>query len=161
MYAAGSVIRRTMPRTRLASILADVAARWHRKVSRAGSFSMTIRGRILVAFLVMSMITAALGGYATFGIKDASILVDKTFDESLMSINYARSAANDFAAMRATFARLWIANDTGARAKFEAEIKTLTKTLGEDLAIAVQRSQSARARQAAAHVQRAVTAWAN
>jgi methyl-accepting chemotaxis protein len=122
---------------------------------------MTIRGRILVAFLIMSMITAALGGYATFGIKDAGILVDKTFDESLMSINYARAAANDFATMRAAFARLWITNDTGARAKLEAEIEALTKTLGEDLAIAVQRSQSARVGQAATNVQRAVTAWAN
>ena len=76
---------------------------------------MTIRGRILVAFLVMSMITAALGGYATFGIKDAGLLVDKTYDESLMSINYARAAATDFAAMRAAFARMWIATDPATR----------------------------------------------
>src|SRR5471030_908366 len=102
---------------------------------------MTIRGRILVAFLVMSMITAALGGYATFGIKDAGILVDKTYDESLMSINYARAAATDFAAMRAAFARLWIANDPAMRDKLEHEINTLTKTLHDDLAVAVQRSQ--------------------
>lgn len=150
-----------MPRSKFISFFSDAASPWRGGVSRTSSFFMTIRGRILVAFLVMSMITAALGGYATFGIKDAGILVDKTFDESLMSINYSRASANDFAAMRAAFARLWIANDTGARAKFEAEIKALTKTLGEDLAIAVQRSQSARARQAAANVQRAVTAWAN
>jgi hypothetical protein len=32
--------------------------------------------------------------------------VDKTFDESLMSINYARAAAADFAAMRAFEPRL-------------------------------------------------------
>jgi diguanylate cyclase (GGDEF)-like protein/PAS domain S-box-containing protein len=150
-----------MPRSKFISFFSDAASPWRGGVSRASSFSMTIRGRILVAFLIMSMITAALGGYATFGIKDAGILVDKTFDESLMSINYARAAANDFAAMRAAFARLWITNDTGARAKLEAEIEALTKTLGEDLAIAVQRSQSARARQAATNVQRAVTAWAN
>jgi diguanylate cyclase (GGDEF)-like protein/PAS domain S-box-containing protein len=150
-----------MPRSKFISFFSDAASPWRGGVSRASSFSMTIRGRILVAFLIMSMITAALGGYATFGIKDAGILVDKTFDESLMSINYARAAANDFAAMRAAFARLWITNDTGARAKLEAEIEALTKTLGEDLAIAGQRSQSARARQAATNVQRAVTAWDN
>ena len=39
---------------------------------------MTIRGRILVAFLVMSVITAALGAYAIFGIRNAGVLVDKT-----------------------------------------------------------------------------------
>ncbi len=150
-----------MLRTSFASILADMAARWHRKVSLAGSFSMTIRGRILVAFLVMSMITAALGAYASLGIKDAGILVDKTFDQSLMSINYARAAANDFAAMRAAFARLWIATDGAMRDKLEDEINKLTKTLTDDLGIAVARSQSQRARQAAANVQLAVTAWEN
>ena len=89
----------------------------------------TIRGRILVAFLVMSMITAALGYYATLGVKDAGILVDKTYDQSLMSINYARAAAADFAAMRAAFARRWIESDPAKRAKLDQEIKMLAKTL--------------------------------
>ncbi|HEX3858827.1 MAG TPA: PAS-domain containing protein, partial [Pseudolabrys sp.] len=122
---------------------------------------MTIRGRILVAFLVMSMITAALGAYATNGIRDAGILVDKTFDESLMSINYARAAATDFAAMRAAFARQWIATDPAMRAKLDEEINALIKTLGDDLKIAMQRSQSERAKRAGASVARAVAAWKN
>jgi diguanylate cyclase (GGDEF)-like protein/PAS domain S-box-containing protein len=148
-----------MPRKKSVAFVGNVTSRWHGGVSRAGAFCMTIRGRILVAFLVMSMITAALGAYATFGIKDAGILVDKTFDESLMSINYARAAATDFAAMRAAFARRWIVTDGSMGDKFDREINTLTKTLTEDLAVAVQRSQSSRARQAAANVQLAVTAW--
>ena len=72
-------------------------ARWRRGASRVVSFSMTIRGRILVAFLVMSMIAVALGSFATMGIRNAGALVDKTYDQSLMSINYARAAATDFA----------------------------------------------------------------
>ncbi|MGB6751371.1 MAG: hypothetical protein WBE82_17175 [Xanthobacteraceae bacterium] len=55
--------------------------------ARTAAHCMTIRGRILVAFLIMSVITAAVGGYAVMGIKNAGVLVDKTFDESLMSIN--------------------------------------------------------------------------
>jgi diguanylate cyclase (GGDEF)-like protein/PAS domain S-box-containing protein len=149
-----------MSRSKLASYFARLASQWQRAVSRAASFGMTIRGRILIAFLVMSMITAALGGYATFGIKDAGILVDKTFDESLMSINYARAAATDFAVMRANFARLWIANDPAMRERLDGEIETLMKTLSDDLRVAVQRSQSARARKAASNVQSAVNAWA-
>ena len=43
---------------------AQALSRWRRAVARANSFSRTIRGRILVAFLVMSMITAGLGAYA-------------------------------------------------------------------------------------------------
>ena len=143
------------------SIPADRPSSWRRAASRVTLFGMTIRGRILVAFLVMSMITAALGAYATFGIRDVGILVDKTFDESLMSINYARAAATDFAAMRAAFARLWIANDSATRLMLDAEIQELTKTLHDDLKVAVERSQSNRAKQAAAHVEREVAAWNN
>jgi diguanylate cyclase (GGDEF)-like protein/PAS domain S-box-containing protein len=141
------------------SISANRSSSLRRVASRVSLFGMTIRGRIFVAFLVMSMITAALGAYATFGIRDAGILVDKTFDESLMSINYARAAATDFAAMRAAFARLWIATDPATRAKLNDDIKELTKTLHDDLKVAVERSQSNRAKEAAAHVEREVAAW--
>ena len=120
---------------------------------------MTIRGRILVAFLVMSVITAALGAYATMGIRNAGLLVDKTFDKSLMSINYARAAATDFAAMRAAFARRWIATDPAMRAALDEEINKLSNSLSEDIQIAKQRSQSKRADDAADNVQSGVYAW--
>jgi diguanylate cyclase (GGDEF)-like protein len=120
---------------------------------------MTIRGRILVAFLIMSVITAALGAYATLGIRNTGLLVDKTFDESLMSINYARAAATDFAAMRAAFARRWIATDPRMRAALDNENVKLSESLSEDIKIAKQRSQSQRADLAADNVQSAVNAW--
>jgi diguanylate cyclase (GGDEF)-like protein/PAS domain S-box-containing protein len=119
----------------------------------------TIRGRILFAFLVMSIITAALGGYAAMGIKRAGVLVAKTFDESLMSINYARAAAADFAEMQAAFARRWSASSPAMRAKLDDEIADLEQTLAEDLSIAAERSQSSRAARAATKVQHAVDAW--
>ncbi len=148
-----------MPRRRVASLLLRLVSRWRRRVARAASLCMTIRGRILVAFLIMSVITAAFGGYATIGIRNAGVLVDKTFDESLMSINYARAAATDFAAMRAAFARHWIATDPRLRAAFDSEIDKLSASLSEDLKIAAARSQSVRATRAAENVQRAVDAW--
>jgi diguanylate cyclase (GGDEF)-like protein len=120
---------------------------------------MTIRGRILIAFLVMSVITAALGAYTTMGVRNAGMLVDKTFDESLMSINYARAAAADFASMRAAFARRWIATDPNMRRSLADEMDKLGKSLAEDLDIASQRSQSVRATRAADSVKRAVAAW--
>ncbi len=94
-------------------------ARWRHGAWRAASFCMTIRGRILVAFLVMSMIAAALGSYATMGIRNAGTLVNKTYDQSLMSINYSRAVATDFAAMRAAFARRLIAIDPAMLAKLD------------------------------------------
>ena len=113
----------------------------------------TIRGRILFAFLVMSIITAALGGYASMGIKRAGVLVAKTFDESLMSINYARAAAADFSEMQAAFARRWSASSPAIKPKLDNEIATLEQTLADDLSIAAERSQSARAARAATKVQ--------
>ena len=110
-------------------LFARRVSQWRRLRRLVASFRMTIRGRILIAFLVMSMITAALGGYATWGIKDAGVLVRKTYDQSLMSINYARAAATDFAAMRAAFARRWIATDPAMRATLDEQIENLAKTL--------------------------------
>ena len=148
-----------MPAGKIASLVLGLVTRWRDGVARAASLCMTIRGRILVAFLVMSVITAALGAYATFGITDAGVLVDKTFDESLMSINYARAAAADFAAMRAAFTRQWIATDPQMRSDLDREIDKLDKSLSEDLEIAAERSQSVRATRAAQKVQEAVSAW--
>jgi diguanylate cyclase (GGDEF)-like protein len=140
-------------------MLLRLASRCRDGATRVASHFMTIRGRILVAFLIMSVITAALGGYAIMGIKNAGLLVDKTFDESLMSINYARAAATDFAGMRAAFARRWIAGDPGLRAAFDGEMENLSISLSQDLKIAAARSQSVRAARAAENVQRAVDAW--
>ncbi|HEX8827023.1 MAG TPA: HAMP domain-containing protein, partial [Xanthobacteraceae bacterium] len=120
---------------------------------------MTIRGRILIAFLVMSVITATLSAYATLGITHAGTLVDQTFDESLMSINYARAAAADFAGMRAAFARQWIAADPQMRAALDKQIEKLAVSLEADLQIAAARSQSVRALQASERVRQAVDAW--
>ena len=120
---------------------------------------MTISGRILIAFLVMSVVTAGLGVYATLGIRGAGILVNKTYDESLMSINYARAAAADFASMQAAFGRRWIARDSVMREKLANDIEARARSLTEDLHIALQRSQSDRAKRAAGSVQRAADAW--
>jgi len=145
-------MRHTRITTRLESV-------WRDFVARAASLGMTIRGRILIAFLIMSVITAGLGIYATFGIRHAGILVDKTFDESLMSINYARAAAADFAGMRAAFMRQWIATDPSMRAELGKQIAKLDASLAEDLQIATARSQSVRAARAAETVRDAVAAW--
>ena len=122
-------------------------------------FGRTIRGRILIALLVMSMITAALGVHAAIGISGVGALVSKTFDGSLMSINYARAAAADFASMQAAFARRWVVSDSEMRAKLDESVDSWARSLTDDLEIAAQRSQSKRAARAAANAQLAVKNW--
>ncbi|MBN9560294.1 MAG: EAL domain-containing protein [Alphaproteobacteria bacterium] len=107
----------------------------------------------------MSAITGALGGYAAIEIRHAGVLVAETFDKSLMSINYARAASADFAAMQAALARRWSASDPATRANLDQRIETLARSLDEDLAIAAERSQSPRAARAAANARQAVKTW--
>jgi diguanylate cyclase (GGDEF)-like protein len=133
---------------------------WRRwPIAHGVSLFATIRGRILIAFLAMSVITGAVGAYAALGMRHAGALVAKTFDESLISINYAHAAAADFAAMQAAFTRRSVASDAGVRAKLDSAIDGLGQSLYEDLHIAAERSQSTGAVQAAQIARRAVEAW--
>ena len=84
-------------------------------------------------------------GARHFGVRHDGVLVKRTYDQSLMSINYARAAAADFANTRVVFARRWIAQDRATRTRLDQKIKHLVKSLEDDLAIAVQRAQSERA----------------
>jgi diguanylate cyclase (GGDEF)-like protein len=122
-------------------------------------FFTTVRGRIFVAFLSMSLLSGALGLYAVIAISHIGTLVNRTYDESLMSINYARATAADFAKMRTAFARRMHLRNEAETAKLNAEIADLSTTLAEDLTIAVERSQSDRAVRTAGAVQAAVSAW--
>ncbi len=119
----------------------------------------TIRGRILFAFLTMSLLTTALGLSAISGIQQAGDLVHRTYDESLMAINYARASAADFAKMRSAFARRTASPDAALAAKLDQEIADLSVTLAEDLTIAVERSQSPRVRRTAEAVLAEVASW--
>ena len=126
---------------------------------RIGAALGTIRGRILVAFLAMSTMTGALGVVATTAIQEAGVLVERTYDHSLMSINYARAAAADFAKMRTALARRALTQDAEARTRLDTELTELDRALAEDLTIAVDRSQSDRIARAVADVQAVVAEW--
>ncbi|MGX1349426.1 diguanylate cyclase (GGDEF)-like protein [Bradyrhizobium elkanii] len=128
-------------------------------LSRLALTKGSIRSQILIFCLAMSAVAVALGGYSILGIRHAGDLVAKTFDESLMSINYARAAGADFATMRVASSQRLLTTDPEIRANLDGQIEKLAKTLSEDLAIAADRSQSSRAAQAAAKVQEAADAW--
>ncbi len=142
------------PSRRSAGIL-----RWRVALDAVLRGTRTIRGRIFLAFLMLSAITAGLGGYAALGIMTTGELVDKTYDRSLMSINYARAAASDLAALQATVARARLAGDAEERRTLETRIEQLTQSFEEDLEIAADRAQSERATREAAAAKDAVTHW--
>ena len=127
--------------------------------SRALAAITTIRGRIWLAFFSVALITTSLGVYASFGIERAGVLVEKTYNQSLMSISYARAASADFSAMQAQFARRASAKDDVARELADATIETLYKSLTDDILIAGERSQSPRALEATEQARLAAVQW--
>jgi diguanylate cyclase (GGDEF)-like protein len=120
---------------------------------------LTIRASIFLGFALMCVFTGALGYSSAQMIKRSAALVVETFDRSLMSIDYARAAAADFAAMQTGFLRLYLATDPARQKEREIDLDTLAKTFYEDLDISATRSQSARARRAAQTVKNAVDGW--
>ena len=119
----------------------------------------TIRSQILAALLAMSVTSAMVGVVAVRDLHREGRLVDRTFDKSLMSINYARAASADFNAVQALFARRLFVTDPVARARMDKETGDLESEMAEDLSVAVERAQSERVLKAAKRVDAAVAAW--
>jgi diguanylate cyclase (GGDEF)-like protein len=120
---------------------------------------LTIRRKILLAFLCMGGITASLGAYAVFSIAMVGHLTEQTFDGALMSISYARAASADFAGIEAATARLACGIAPADQAILAAQTDDLSRALDDDLAIAGQRSLSPQAAQAAADAAAAIADW--
>ncbi len=119
----------------------------------------TIRSQILLAFVLMSIISASLGTFSTLSIAYEGQLVDRTYDRSLMAVSFARAASADFFAMLAAFARSHsLPNQTSSLASHN-QLTDLKQTMEEDLSIAVERAQSDRASQVAQRTLRALAAW--
>ncbi len=120
---------------------------------------LTIRSKILLAFLCMGGITASLGAYAVVSIIAIGQLTEQTFDGALMSISYAREASEDFAGIEAATARLAYGITPADHADLATQVDDLSRELDDDLAVAAQRSLSPGATQAVADVAAAVTEW--
>ena len=120
---------------------------------------LTIRYKILLAFLCMGGITASLGAYAVFNIAVVGRLTEQTFDGALMSISYARAASADFAGIEGAADRLAYGIAPADRASLSAQVDDLFRSLDDNLAIAGQRSLSLQAARAAADAAAAIAAW--
>ena len=57
---------------------------------------ISVKAKLFFGFLSMSVIISLLGGYAYLSLKNASHVVEDTFDRPLFAVNYARSAAQIF-----------------------------------------------------------------
>ncbi|MEJ0016129.1 MAG: ATP-binding protein [Acetobacteraceae bacterium] len=120
---------------------------------------LAIRGKILLAFLVMAAITGLLGRYAVTSVMESGRLVAQTYDRPLMSISYARLALADFNAMRLAWERLMAASDTARQDQLTTRLVELARSVRDDLDVAEERSSSAAATEAARQSRRSFDAW--
>lgn len=120
-------------------------------------FFLTIRGKIMLAFSVLAMITGALGLFSVNSVVESGRLVVRTYDKPLMAISYARLAQADFNALELAIERL--ANDPGSKDVSEARIQDLYHSVKADIAVAEERSATLTSSSAGQAAAQAFDAW--
>jgi signal transduction histidine kinase len=121
-------------------------------------FSSSIRGRILVGFLTMSLIVGLVGGFGLWAVSQAGRIVTDIYARPLMAINFARSASLAFAQMERERLLLELKPDHNPDA-VHATLDRLSKTFFDDLEVAEQRALSDPAREAARAVRAKANRW--
>jgi len=119
---------------------------------------MSIRAKLLGAFMLATVGAAILGGTALFATWWLGQLTIRMFDQPLMTVNFARAAQTDFATMELAD-RDAASPDPHMR---EAALKRLdehAKTLFEDLAVADQRAHSSNVMHMAMEIRQYVASW--
>jgi signal transduction histidine kinase len=99
----------------------------------------SIGATIFGAFVAMGLLIAVLGGYGLFVLQSAGGFVVELYDRPLMAINFGRAASLDFAEMDKEMVRRASSLEL-ERAAIDAKVEHLSKTFGEDLAVAAARS---------------------
>ena len=97
---------------------------------------------IFIAFVAMSLITAAVGGYSLFVLAAARGFVTDTYDGTLMAVSYARAASLDFVRMENELLRSRLAAPA-ERGDLDRKLDQLFKSFADDLTVAEDRSSSA------------------
>lgn len=108
----------------------------------------TIRGRILLVFLALGIVTTLMGTYVVYSVRTVGNLANDMFDHSLMATSYARAAALDFAKIQTDLVRLKSASSDAEKKDLKIRIYGSGASLMEDLDIVSDRARSERARSA-------------
>ncbi|MDE2166730.1 MAG: MCP four helix bundle domain-containing protein [Alphaproteobacteria bacterium] len=138
---------------------ADTRIGLHTLARMVRTMSVTIRGKILLAFFALAALTGMLGFYAVNNVVGAGRLVVETYDKPLMSISYARLALSNFTALEVALTDRVMTQDPARRRELDARMNDLAASVAEDLSVTEGRSLSARAGAAAHATAAAVASW--
>ncbi len=126
---------------------------------RLRGVSLTIRGKILLAFCALAAITGFLGWNAVDSVVESGRLVVETYDKPLMAISYARLALANFMAMELTLTQRQSIGNAERAPQLDRHIDDLARALHEDLGVAEERSMSPEAAHEARATARAAADW--
>lgn len=114
-------------------------------------FAQSLRGKVFIAFLLMSAATGGLGWYCVQQLDRAGEIVVDTYDRPMMAINFARSAS-------LTFARLDKRATTNPGTGF-VDSDPMVQLFFDDLEVARERSLSERSTRTIDEIEQMVRAW--
>ncbi len=120
---------------------------------------LSIRWKLLIAFVCMAAITFFLGAYAVIKITDLSRLVEETYDRPLWAINYTRKALNDFSLMDGRLGRQALAQSASNAARNRLEMRRSTEIFFADLDEARRRAVSEETVALIGEIEVLVRAW--
>jgi len=115
----------------------------------------SIRGRLVLAFVGISALTAAFGLYAVDNFERASDLVTRAFKQPLMSVSFAHRSHIDFSGMDRVVQRARAVPNSQQQQELDRQYNLFR----EDLAVARTRSISSRGAELADDIDRRVDAW--
>jgi methyl-accepting chemotaxis protein len=117
---------------------------------------MSIRVKLLMSFAAVLCLTVCLALQALWTVKITGDLVERVYDEPLLAISQARSAAAAFQAARAD-----IFNGSWQRGnpEYQARLQAVTDDLKADLAVVAERAKSPAVQTQLASATQAVDAW--
>ena len=100
---------------------------------------MKIRSKLLVGFAATISIGAAVGGYALIELERASALTGDVYDKPLMSIDFSRSALENFLRFDRAATVALSADDPGLLKNLPKQQDELASAIADDFAIVVER----------------------
>src|SRR5487761_2348823 len=93
----------------------------------------TLHGYILQSFVAIAAVTTVLSAGSAYSVMKLGAIATKTFDESLMSVSFARKAATDFAKIDEAILALQLATSNTNSASLLRDIRKNAQALHEDL----------------------------
>ncbi len=120
---------------------------------------MRLRPQLFIGFLSLTLLILFMGWYGILSLNRIKEITRAMFDGPLMSINFARSAQNDFLRIEVAVSRLTTAADPEQRKSLIEAIGVHQEAFAEDLGIAEERLTSAEGLAAVGRIREAIAQW--